>query len=245
MTNSFLTAYYLTIPPLSPTWARYFKIFWLRRNISVHRALEYEALEGIDWDGDILDIGGGASAHYGDILRRNSKMSDYQSVNMDSSMSPTYLEDLSGDFKLPSRKYDMVISLNTMEHLRHPEKVLVRIPEVLVPGGRLVVIVPFLIRVHASPHDYLRLTASWWGETLAELGFKDIVIEPLVWDPISSASAVSLEVGPFRLIRRLIIPLYGLLYAAIRCTDGRRYPAGIGEKVGEFALAYLIKARFH
>lgn len=213
--------------------------------MSVHRALEYEALERIDWTGDILDIGGGARAHYGDIIRRHSKMGDYESVNMDPGMSPTYLEDLSGDFKLPSRKYDMVISLNTMEHLRCPEKVLARIPEVMVSGGRLVVIVPFLIRVHASPHDYLRLTASWWGETLTELGFKQIVIEPLVWDPISSASAVSLEVGPFRLMRRLITPFYGLIYAAVRCASGQRYPIGAGEKVGEFALAYLIEARCH
>lgn len=107
----------------------------------------------------------------------------------------------------------------------------------LVPGGRLLVVVPFLIRVHASPHDYVRMTASWWTETLAEMGFDNIVVEPLVWDPIASASAVAAEVGPLRLVRRLLAPLYGLLYAVLKSEDGERYPVSIGEKVGEFALA--------
>lgn len=89
------------------------------RNISVHRALQYEALERVNWGGDVLDVGGGARAHYKDIIQRNVNVGDYQSINFDPNMQPTYIEDFSGDFKLPTRKYDMVISLNTMEHLRH------------------------------------------------------------------------------------------------------------------------------
>ncbi len=213
------------------------------RSMSVHRALEYEALERVNWHGDILDIGGGARAHYKSIIQRYSI--EYESINIDPNMQPTYLEDFSGDFKLPSRKYDMVISLNTMEHLRRPEKILARIPEILVHGGRLVIVVPFLIRVHASPHDYLRMTASWWSETLLDFGFKDITIEPLVWDPINSASAIALEVGPLRLLRRLLSPIGGLIYAFINGKGSERYPVQIGAKVGEFALGYLIQARCH
>jgi len=113
----------------------------------------------------------------------------------------------------------------------------------LVPGGRIVVLIPFLIRVHPSPFDYVRLTSSWWSETLAEIGFTDIVIEPLVWDPFSSAAAVCEGVGPLKLLRRLSSAAYGLLYSTVKGLHGERYPVDIGEKIGEFALAYLVEAR--
>ncbi len=229
--------------PLRPTWARYFKLFWAQRSISVHRALQYEMLEKVDFHGYLLDIGGGKRAHYKPIIDRSESVTGYDSINLDNKMEPTYITDFSKPFELPQRTYDMVISLNTFEHLRRPEDILRRLPTVLVPGGRLLIVVPFLIRVHASPYDYVRLTASWWTETLAECGFDNIVIEPLVWDPISSAAAIVSEVGPLRLIRRLLAPLYGLIFSAISAKDGERYEGRIGEKIAEFALGYKVEAR--
>ncbi len=226
--------------PLRPTWKRYLALFWGQRALSVFRAFEYEALERVDWRGDVLDIGGGACAHYKPIIDRNELVTGYESINMDAGMKPTYLADFSKPFEWPARTYDMVVSMNTLEHLRRPEEVVRRVHSVLAPGGRMLVVVPFLIRVHASPHDYVRLTASWWTETLAECGFDDIVVEPLVWDPIASGAAVASEVGPLRLLRRLLSPLYGLLYAALKGADGERYTATVGDKVAEFALAYLV-----
>jgi len=229
--------------PLRPSWARYIDLFWRQRALSVHRAIEYEALERVEWRGDVLDIGGGDRAHYKPIICGSPAVAGYESINLDAGMEPTYVVDFSKAFEMPARTYDMVVSLNTLEHLRRPEEIIKRVPELLAPDGRLLVVVPFLIRVHASPYDYVRLTASWWTETLAEHGFDDIVVEPLVWDPVSSAAAVAADVGPFRLLRRLLSPLYGLLYAAVKGADGERYPPEIGEKVGEFALAYLVEAR--
>jgi glycosyltransferase involved in cell wall biosynthesis len=229
--------------PLRPTWARYFNLFWARRSLSVHRALQYEMLERVDLHGYILDIGGGTRAHYKSIIDRSESVTGYDSINLDSRMEPTYTADFSKPFELPQRTYDMVISMNTFEHLRRPEEVLRRLPAVLMPGGRLLIVVPFLIRVHASPYDYVRLTASWWTETLAECGFDNIVVEPLVWDPISSAAAIVAEVGPLRLMRRLLAPLYGLIFSAISAKDGERYEAKVGEKIAEFALGYQVEAR--
>ena len=97
--------------------------------------------------------------------------------------------------------------------------------------------------MHASPHDYVRLTASWLIETLSEIGFTEIVIEPLVWDPIATGAAVCGEVGPFRFTRRLLWPLYGMLYSFVKGKSGDRYPEDVGSKVSEFALGYLVEAR--
>lgn len=229
--------------PLSPTWSRYLTIFWRKRKLSVHRALQYEALSKISFEGAILDIGGGDLAHYKPLVLNHPNVTSYASINISADIFPTYQADLSDASKLPLIKSDMVVSLNTLEHLRRPEDVLKYAYDVLNPNGKLVIIIPFLIRVHASPHDYVRLTATWWTETLMEIGFSEIIIEPLVWDPIASGAAVCGEVGPFRLTRRLLWPLYGLLYSFIKGSSGDRYPEVVGSKVNEFALGYLVEAR--
>ncbi len=228
--------------PLSPTWSRYLDIFWRKRNLSVHRALQYEALSKVSFGGAILDIGGGDLAHYKSLILNEPHVTSYASINISAEMHPTYQADLNDVSKLPLIKSDMVVSLNTLEHLRKPEYVLKYAFDVLNSKGKLVIIIPFLIRVHASPHDYVRLTATWWTETLMEIGFSRIIVEPLVWDPIASGAAVCGEVGPFRLARRLLWPLYGLLYSLIKGSHGDRYPEVIGAKVNEFALGYLIEA---
>lgn len=213
------------------------------RNLSVHRALQYESLAKICWSGTVFDIGGGDLAHYRSLIVDQPNVKSYCSININAQMLPTFEGDLSDASKLPAVKSDMVVSLNTLEHLRCPEDVLKYAYGCLNLAGRLVVIVPFLIRVHASPYDYVRLTATWWVETLSEIGFAEIVVEPLVWDPISTGAAVSGEVGPFRLARRLLWPLYGLLYSFIKGKNGDRYPEAVGNKVSEFALGYLIEAK--
>lgn len=229
--------------PLSPTWRRYKSIFWKMRYLSVHRALQYESLANVSFKGSVFDIGGGDLAHYKSIILNQSNVTSYSSINISREMSPTFVADLSDTLNLPSIKFDTVVTLNTLEHLRRPEYVLRYAYDCLHPGGKLIVIIPFLIRVHASPHDYVRLTATWWAETLSEIGFAEIFIEPLVWDPISSGAAVCGEVGPFRLTRRLLSPLYGLLYSFVKGKSGDRYPESVGSKVSEFALGYLVEAR--
>ena len=213
------------------------------RSLTLHRALQYEALERVNWCGNILDIGGGAAARYRNIIERSMRVTSYESINVDPKIEPTYVADLSKPFDIPVRAYDIVVSINTFEHLRKPEEIIKRIPSLLVPGGRIVVVIPFLIRVHPSPHDYVRLTSEWWIETLAETGFTDIVVEPLVWDPFSSSAAVCAGVGPLKLVRRLLSPICGLLYASVKGFRGMRYPVNIGEKVGDYALGYLVEAR--
>ncbi|MFW8744863.1 class I SAM-dependent methyltransferase [Mesorhizobium japonicum] len=209
----------------------------------MHRALQYEALSNVSFGGSILDIGGGDLAHYMSLILSQPNVTSYASINISAEMLPTYQVDLTDVSKLPLIKSDMVVSLNTLEHLRRPECVLKYAYDVLNPNGKLVIIIPFLIRVHASPHDYVRLTATWWTETLMEIGFSEIIVEPLVWDPIASGAAVCGEVGPFRLVRRMLWPLYGLLYSFIKGSNEDRYPAVIGGKVSEFALGYLVEAR--
>ena len=73
--------------------------------------------------------------------------------------------------------FDAVICAELLEHVRNPEAVLREVSHVLVPGGILLITVPFLSRIHGDPTDYGRYTDSYWLETLSSLGFVGIRIE--------------------------------------------------------------------
>lgn len=231
----------ILIPPLKPTWRRYIEIFFRNSNISIYRSLEYEELSRIDYSGCILDFGGGSKAHYLSQLRSWIGSGKYESVNIAASMEPTYLIRPGDSIPVEVGSFDMVLSVNTLEHVLDLDNVLSELVRVLKPGGQLVLAVPFLYRIHGCPDDYNRPTASWWGETLPKYGIRDLKIRPLVWDVMTSGLSITEGAGPFSRLRKKLVPLYGLLYAAIKSRiPGERYPENIGNMLANVALGYVI-----
>ncbi len=229
--------------PLKPTWARYKDIFIRSRHLSIYRALEYELLSEIGFRGKILDLGGGEKAHYKDLIMQWGEDIEYESVNIDAKMSPTYVGDANGSLDVPANHYDMVISFNTLEHIYDIDNALDQLIRAIRPGGRMVLGVPFLYRVHGSPQDYHRPTGSWWIETLKRKGLQKIEVEPIVWDMFTSGLSLTEGRGGWRMLGKTVIPLYGILYALIRHRKcGDRYPQGIGDNISAFALGYVISA---
>jgi|APSaa5957512622_1039677.scaffolds.fasta_scaffold51227_2 SAM-dependent methyltransferase len=227
--------------PLKPTWRRYVNIFINNFNMSIYRALEYEALSRLEFSGRILDFGGGENAHYLSSIKTWTLDGGYESVNISAEMKPTYLIALGDDLPVADNTFDMVISINTLEHVYNLNKVLKELVRVLRPGGRIVLAVPFLFRMHGCPDDYNRPTVSWWRETLPQYGVNDMEVTPLVWDILTTGLSVTERAGPFSSLRRILVPLYGLLYAQIRGRGtGDRYPQQIGEALSNAALGYVI-----
>lgn len=227
--------------PLKPTWRRYKDIFLRNSNISIYRALEYEALSKVPFSGRILDFGGGNKAHYVTALKSWMRDGAYESANISAEMEPTYLVTPGGDLPVAAGIFDMVVSVNTLEHVYHLDGALRELARVLKPGGRIVLAVPFLFRMHGCPDDYNRPTASWWRETLPRLGVDDLSITPLVWDAMTTGLSVTEGAGPFSKLRRVLVPLYGLLYAQVRgWGSGERYPRSTGETLANVALGYVI-----
>lgn len=227
--------------PLKPTWRRYREIFIRSSGLSIYRMLEYEALSQLDYSGRVLDFGGGNKAHYVNDFKSWLQDGSYESINIAEEMEPTYLVARGGAFPIDADTFDMVLSVNTLEHVYEMDIALREIVRVLKPGGRIVFAVPFLFRVHGSPDDYNRPTPSWWFETLTRLGITELQITPLVWDIMTTGLSLTESSGPFRRLRRILVPLYGLLYAKIKAPGpGERYPGPIGEALANGALGYII-----
>ena len=227
--------------PIKPTWQRYKNIFLRNSDISIYRALEYEALSKVQFSGRILDFGGGARTHYLSALKSWMRDGVYESANISSEMEPTYLIAPGADLPVATGTFDMVLSMNTLEHVYDLEGTLRELIRVLKPGGRVVFAVPFLFRVHGCPDDYNRPTASWWQKTLPRLGVHEMTITPLVWDVLTTGLSVTEGAGPFSKLRRVVVPLYGLLYALVRARgSGECYPRSIGELLANVALGYVI-----
>ena len=66
-----------------------------------------------------------------------------------------------GGRRLNTESFDMVFSVNALEHVYDLESVQTELTRALKPGGRIVFAVPFLYRVPWFPGDYNRPTSSW------------------------------------------------------------------------------------
>lgn len=224
-------------PPLA-SWTRWRRLS--TSQYSLYRGLEYEQLNGLVLPGLTLDLGGGQQANYLPLLRPRGEI---VSVNIDPATAPSVLSDLNEPFPFRDNVFDDVITFNTLEHVfddRHAVREIVR---VLKPGGRFHIGVPFLYRVHGSPDDYHRHTASWWHRTLASLDVDEstLRVEPLTWDPLASAFAIV----EFNRIRRLLKkPI--MLRAVFEGSRARRTNSlaqRFARRNSDFALGYYITGR--
>jgi SAM-dependent methyltransferase len=67
--------------------------------------------------------------------------------------------------------FGAVMCTEVLEHVAQPELVVAELARVLVPGGRLLVTVPFVIELHEEPHDHFRYTSFGVRGLLERAGF--------------------------------------------------------------------------
>lgn len=67
---------------------------------------------------------------------------------------------------------DVVVCLEVLEHVRHPQQVLAEIARVLRPGGRLCLSMPFLYPIHDAPFDFQRLTRYGLVRDIERVGLR-------------------------------------------------------------------------
>ena len=131
--------------PLKPTLRRYWRIFYLQNNISTQRALMYEALDNLKISGRILDFGGGKKVNYSNLLNNWIINGIYESVNISKEIEPTYLMNKNGKIPVQDESYDVVLSLNTFEHIYESNSQISELYRVLKTGGIFLFSTPCII----------------------------------------------------------------------------------------------------
>jgi SAM-dependent methyltransferase len=81
--------------------------------------------------------------------------------------------DIGGTINLDT-KYDLILAEQVFEHVRHPAAAIKNIFNLLKPGGRFMLTIPFLLKVHGSPEDFQRWTPDGLRHFLADAGFTDV-----------------------------------------------------------------------
>src|SRR3989344_7021009 len=140
------------------------------------RKLSYKKLSTLSIDGEILDLGGSCNADYHKLIHGKHT---FTTVNLDKANGCDVYADLEQPFPIKNDIYNAVVCMNTLEHLFNYRQFLNEAHRVLQEGGTFVIIVPFLIQVHPSPHDYFRFSGEALSRIFQEAGFRNVDVEPI------------------------------------------------------------------
>jgi SAM-dependent methyltransferase len=77
------------------------------------------------------------------------------------------------DWPVTDASVDFVLCTEVLEHVQDPQRFLGEAFRCLVPGGTMLLTVPFAARWHFIPYDYWRFTPSGLDHLLGEAGFVD------------------------------------------------------------------------
>ena len=129
-----------------------------------------------------------------------------------------------GELPFENDSVDGVISIAVLEHVTDPERLLAETARVLVPGGRLFLVVPFLQPFHAAPHDFRRWTSVGLRQAVGGAGLEVTdhgtycgPASALTWT-LAEMFALVLSFGSASL-RRALSPVFQVLCSPIKWFD--------------------------
>lgn len=130
--------------------------------------------------GRLLDMGCGKAPLF-DAYRPFA--SEVQCIDWASSFHGSdYLDktcDLTGTIPYPDGSFDTILLSDVLEHLPEPMNCWREMNRLLVPGGKVLLNVPFYYQVHEEPHDYYRYTEFALRRFAESCGFKVLRLEAI------------------------------------------------------------------
>ena len=135
-------------------------------------------LEEISPDALILDVGAGRGDFFDGLRGRNTLALDvYPYPEIDVVCDLT----LTNPFKPGS--VDVILLLNVLEHVYDSKALFGALARLLKPGGRLLVAIPFMVKMHQIPLDFVRYTHFALEQLAADHGLEIAVLEGF-YDPM-------------------------------------------------------------
>ena len=147
--------------------------------------------------------------------------------------------DLTTHWPIRPASVDVVLLSNVLEHICEGEPFLRNIALSLKAGGLLLITVPFLIKIHQAPYDFVRYTHFALAHLLEKVGFEVVTLEA-VYEPQNLARSMLKNLhnsipdnGDVRntLARRVVQALLRIL-AGLRRLVPEYQPVGIVRELG-------------
>lgn len=112
--------------------------------------------------GDVVELGGYKSLEYS-ALATNAE--EYTVTNISGGYD-NFVDIM--DMKYLDNSIDSFACVNVLEHINSPQKAIDEIYRCLKPGGRVLLVVPFMYNLHGLPNDYYRFSSSALFDMLKE-----------------------------------------------------------------------------
>lgn len=142
------------------------------------RDLRYRALFDVlktHCAGEVLDVGGGSFV--ATAIDVGVDFTRWTVVEPSASDLPHVADarvaGIVGDgcaLELPDASYDTVLSIQVLEHVFEPIRMIEELYRVARPGATLVVMAPQTANIHHAPHHFQNLTRYWLEEAATRLG---------------------------------------------------------------------------
>nr|WP_298898260.1 class I SAM-dependent methyltransferase [uncultured Altererythrobacter sp.] len=193
--------------------------------------------------GHLFDLGCGEMPYREWLLNYADRYTGVDWGGTQHELRADVVADLNEPLPIDNGVADTVISLSVIEHLREPQVFLDEAHRILKTGGRMVLQVPFMWRIHEAPYDYARYTRFGLRYLIEKAGFADVEVYPqagfwTMWTLKFNYQTLGLLRGP-RLVRKTI----ELLLRVVWALDQRaawlldRHMKGEDETAGYFVVA--------
>lgn len=186
---------------------------WTPLRLAQHGFLDTE-LKKVSKTSLICDLGAGPGQSQ-EIFKH---FPNYLSVDFYPYPHVNIVADIEKRLPFQSNTFDVVLSLNTFEHIHDVYHLLAEIHRILKPGGRLIAVTPFMLGLHQEPYDFHRFTHYEIRRMLKDTKFRDVSINSLAtaYDWLST-SETHFFMKLFDTARQTRPwPKFALMYAAVK-----------------------------
>lgn len=128
-------------------------------------------------------------------------------------------------------EFDTVILSDVMEHLSRPENLWREMHRILSKEGKVILNVPFLYKIHETPHDFFRYTEFMLRQYASDSGFTVLLLEPTAGAPEVLADINAKVLANTPLVGRLLAEL-------IQSGTKLFLKTGVGSKLSRVTRAH-------